>query len=143
MTRELTIEEANALVPELHRIVSAQMLLQDEIAAEIGVLHGLEGHLPRDLAVRSADAPEVVTVKERIMELLRKLDEGWSKIAELGGLVKDPQIGLVDFHGRVDGEEVLLCWRFGEESIDHYHGLEEGFASRRPLANVARHRILN
>ena len=35
--RELTIEEANALVPELHRVVSAQMLLQDEIATEIGM----------------------------------------------------------------------------------------------------------
>ena len=114
-----------------------------EIASEIGALHTLEGHLPRDLAVRSSDGAEVIVVKERILELLKRLDEGWSKIAELGGLVKDPQIGLVDFHGRVDGEPVLLCWRFGEESIDHYHGLDEGFASRKPLGAVSRHRILN
>ena len=141
--RELTIEEANALVPELHRIVSAQLRLQDDIATELGALHALEGRFPPDLAARAGDGPEVAAAKSRVNELLRKLEEGWSRIAELGGLVKDPQAGLADFPGRVDGEPVLLCWRFGEESIEHYHGVDEGFAGRRPLANVARHRIFN
>ena len=32
-----------------------------------------------------------------------------------------------------DGEEVLLCWQVGEEEIAYWHGLEEGFAGRKPL----------
>jgi len=29
---------------------------------------------------------------------------------------------------------VFLCWRLGEASIRYWHGLTEGFASRKPLA---------
>lgn len=141
--RELTVEEANARVPELHRIVSAQLRLQDDVAAALGALHALVGAFPSELAARAGDPDDVRDAKRRVRELLRALEEGWARVAELGGVVKDPQVGLVDFHGRVDGERVMLCWRFGEESIAHYHGLDEGFAGRRPLPDVARHRIFN
>lgn len=54
-------------------------------------------------------------------------------IHELGGLVKDLDRGLVDFPARRGGEDVLLCWQLGEETIEHWHGVEEGFAGRKPL----------
>jgi hypothetical protein len=54
-------------------------------------------------------------------------------IHELGGLVKDPERGLVDFPALRDGEEVLLCWELGEAEIRHWHGVEEGFAGRKEL----------
>jgi hypothetical protein len=54
-------------------------------------------------------------------------------IHELGGMVKDLDEGLVDFLARRDEEEILLCWRLGEDEIAHWHGLEEGFAGRKPL----------
>jgi hypothetical protein len=55
------------------------------------------------------------------------------RIHELGGQVKDAEQGLVDFPALRRGEEVLLCWRVGEDEIGHWHGLEEGFAGRREL----------
>ena len=51
----------------------------------------------------------------------------------LGVLVKDLDRGLVDFPALRDGEEVLLCWQVGEGEIAYWHGLEEGFAGRKPL----------
>jgi hypothetical protein len=54
-------------------------------------------------------------------------------IQELGALVKDLDRGLIDFPALRGNEEVLLCWRVGEEEVAHWHGLEEGFAGRRPL----------
>jgi hypothetical protein len=56
-----------------------------------------------------------------------------ARIHEAGGLVKDLDEGLVDFPAQRDGEEVLLCWRLGEEEIGFWHGLDEGFSGRRPL----------
>src|SRR5437763_5254517 len=50
-----------------------------------------------------------------------------------GAIVKDPDTGLVDFPAVREGEEILLCWQLGEEQVAHWHGLEEGFAGRRPL----------
>ena len=43
--------------------------------------------------------------------------------------------GLLDFPAQhpVTGETVLLCWHVGEEEIGFWHGLEEGFAGRKPL----------
>ncbi|MGH9355093.1 MAG: DUF2203 family protein [Terriglobia bacterium] len=32
-----------------------------------------------------------------------------------------------------DGREVYLCWKLGEPGIEYWHGVEEGFAGRKPL----------
>jgi hypothetical protein len=55
------------------------------------------------------------------------------EIGELGGQVKDLDEGLVDFPARRGDEEVLLCWKLGEDEVGHWHGAEEGFAGRRAL----------
>ena len=54
---------------------------------------------------------------------------------ESGVIVKDPRIGLCDFYGLVDGKHVWLCWRYGEEAVEHYHDLDDGL--RRPQAAIA------
>jgi hypothetical protein len=56
-----------------------------------------------------------------------------ARIQELGALVKDLDRGLVDFPALRGDEEVLLCWQVGESEVAHWHGLEDGFAGRRPL----------
>jgi hypothetical protein len=50
-----------------------------------------------------------------------------------GAIVKDIDTGLVDFPAMRAGEEILLCWRLGEDEITHWHSLEEGFAGRKRL----------
>jgi hypothetical protein len=50
-----------------------------------------------------------------------------------GAIVKDIDEGLVDFPALRQGEEILLCWRLGEDEIAHWHSLEEGFAGRKQL----------
>jgi hypothetical protein len=47
--------------------------------------------------------------------------------------VRDLDLGLVDFPSLLEGEEVCLCWKLGEERIAFWHGIEEGFAGRKPL----------
>lgn len=57
-------------------------------------------------------------------------------IYEKGAELKDIEHGLVDFPAMLDGREVLLCWKHGEESISHYHERYEGFQFRKPLKHV-------
>jgi hypothetical protein len=141
--REFSLEEANALIPELHRIVSRQLLAQQELEERLQRLHELLGYLPRELALLGEDTPEVRALKEDIGRLMDEVDEGWGKIQAMGVMVKDPRSGLLDFHGRVDGRLVFFCWRFGEECVEHYHELDEGFRGRKPLPPQPRHRLLN
>lgn len=55
------------------------------------------------------------------------------RLHELGVTLKDLDLGLLDFPAVRDGEQVLLCWHVGEESVSTWHGLEEGFAGRKPI----------
>jgi hypothetical protein len=68
-------------------------------------------------------------VQRRALELAAAVEE----IRALGVLVKDLDTGLVDFPSVREGEEILLCWRLGEEEVAFYHGYDDGFAGRRPL----------
>ena len=63
----------------------------------------------------------------------RDMQSGLEEIQTLGGVTKDLGMGLVDFLHLRGGREVNLCWRFGEERITHWHGLDEGYARRKPL----------
>src|SRR5208282_2691679 len=56
-----------------------------------------------------------------------------NRIQDTGVLVKDLDAGLVDFPSLVDGEEIYLCWKLGEDQIAFWHGTSEGFAGRKPL----------
>ena len=68
--------------------------------------------------------------REKIAEQLsRTVDE----IQQTGCVVKDLDTGLVDFPSLRRGEKVYLCWKLGEERIGYWHGIEEGFAGRKPL----------
>jgi hypothetical protein len=55
----------------------------------------------------------------------------------MGGVTKDIETGLVDFPGRgpaeAGGAVVNLCWKLGEEAVEFWHGMNEGYANRRPL----------
>jgi hypothetical protein len=54
-------------------------------------------------------------------------------LAERGILLRDPDTGLIDFPAERDGEQVLLCWRLGEDDVGYYHGVHSGFSGRKPL----------
>lgn len=55
------------------------------------------------------------------------------KLEELGVVLKDIDLGLLDFPSKREGEEVLLCWQVGEGSVVSWHGLDEGYAGRKPI----------
>jgi hypothetical protein len=130
--RFFTLQEANALLdevrPTVERLVERHSALRDRERrlAEIrsAVLgNGAKVDPREEAALRGA----IAAATEAIAELLGRIDT-------LGVQVKDVGIGLLDFPARrLDGEVVLLCWRLGEDEIAFWHGLEDGYAGRKPL----------
>jgi hypothetical protein len=121
-----TPEEADALIPELEKIFEAvaELAAQAELKAE-------KVRKRRD----SGDADEAAAAIERsqLQYLAQGINERMQSIVELGALPKGLDPALVDFPARVDGREAYLCWRLGEPKVGHYHGVDEGFATRKPL----------
>lgn len=62
-----------------------------------------------------------------------RLDQAVRAILVTGALLKDVNVGLVDFPAWQDGREIYLCWRYGEEKIDFWHEVDGGFSGRQPL----------
>ncbi len=55
------------------------------------------------------------------------------KIHATGCVVKDLDVGLLDFPARLNDEDIYYCWRVGEDRIRFYHRQDEGFAGRKPI----------
>jgi hypothetical protein len=55
------------------------------------------------------------------------------KIHSAGCVVKDLDVGLLDFPARLNNEDIYYCWRVGEDRIRFYHRQDEGFAGRKPI----------
>jgi len=75
-------------------------------------------------------------VAEKRMEhqnLAEVMKTNLEKILSTGCLIKDLDVGLLDFPAIINNEEVYLCWKLGEDRIRYYHKQNEGFAGRKPL----------
>jgi hypothetical protein len=138
-----TLEAVNSLIPRLEELVEAQLQRRVEIEGMLERLSGLLGRVPDDLEPTDGDEPQVRVLKRDIVSRVEVYRSGWREVEDLGAVIKDPRIGLVDFYGKVDGKLVWLCWKYGEDTVGHYHGLDEGYAGRKPILPTMRTRHLN
>ena len=131
MARIFTPEEANAALVELRPIVEqmvehrrnlvAAQKLQVELVTRIA---GNGGDLmPSDLRESA----------ETIQREATAIAECADRINAAGAEIKSLEEGLLDFPAKRGDEDVLLCWKLGEDEIGYWHGVDEGFAGRRPL----------
>jgi len=134
--RYFTLDEANALVPQLQarllgllQIVAQLKRIRDRIEAA-GFPIAAEG-----LADELDQAPlHVRRPLAHFRGLYETMGDELRALESMGAQVKDVETGLVDFFTLRDGkDEALLCWRLGEPRIDFWHGLDSGFRGRRPV----------
>jgi len=71
--------------------------------------------------------------KQERDKLVTAIREAVEQIEETGCVVKDLDVGLIDFPSLIDDETVYLCWKLGEKRIFYWHRMDEGFAGRKPL----------
>jgi len=139
-SRIFTVEEVDALLPELSERVGRLLDRRLRIVEDIAALGALTGQQPPSLESQDDDPPEVAALRRSLQGQIRSYEDGWSAIERFGATVKDPQTGLLDFYGQIDGRLVWLCWRYGETELGWYHDLQAGFAHRRALV---RRELLN
>ena len=141
--RTFTLDEAQALLPVLESLLRTALnakKLMDDVDAEIQALHHrifLNGGMFLEIVPLARRKAERTKAEQRAKDALAEIDS-------IGVQVKDLDIGLLDFPCEVEGRKILLCWKLGEKSITHWHGVEEGFAGRKPIdARIARAKRVN
>ncbi len=86
------------------------------------------------------DVGKVAKSRAEIETHLQRVRESIAEIDSIGVQVKDLDAGLLDFPCRLDDQVVLLCWRMGEPSIEHWHTVDSGFQGRQPVDERFRRR---
>lgn len=132
MPRFFTLQQAERFLPEVESAVRQAIPLKAEFQEaeqewqlflrRIAFLGGLQ-----------VDHAQVGERKQRRDSAAVLLKSALEKIQECGCLIKDLDIGLVDFPTLYRGEEVYLCWKLGESGIHFWHGVHEGFRGRKPI----------
>ncbi|HZP38261.1 MAG TPA: DUF2203 domain-containing protein [Methylomirabilota bacterium] len=142
MTQRLfTPEEVNRLIPRLTELLESAMERYRQAVAvqeRLREARARRAEAGREGGPGEADRSTGPALAERLDGLGIELRQAIEEIESLGGVVKDLGMGLVDFPGRGPGEHrervVNLCWRYGESAVEFWHGMDEGFAQRKPLA---------
>lgn len=133
MAQHFTPDEANRLLqrvePLLRDLVDKRRALreQQEILAAFQAKTRGNGD--------AAAGPEVVAARRAAEQLTAHLRQGIEDLQALGCVVKDLDMGLLDFPAKRNGVEVYLCYRLGEDRIAFWHGTDEGYAGRKPLTD--------
>jgi hypothetical protein len=125
-------ERANALISKLEPLVEELLAKRRELAIKLletdPALHPAQfQNRPRLAGMRSAlPAPRFAELKHEIGRLIYRIESH-------GCVVKDIDLGLLDFPSEHEDEAIYLCWKLGEPQVSYWHGMEEGFTARRPL----------
>ena len=137
--KTFTLDEAQSLLPVLESLL--KRAIEGQQAAE-EVERGLA-----DVARRvyfsggmRVDSAKVVSLRAELEAHVQRVRESVAEIDAIGVQVKDLDAGLLDFPCRLEDQIVLLCWRMGEPTIDHWHPTDTGFRDRQPVDERFRRR---
>lgn len=131
--KTFTLADANRTLPLVSRIVR-------DLVARYPRWRELVDEYELMTAGERADAPDprLTDLERQVAALAREIDGYIHELAELGAEARNPlDSGLVDFPGTHDGRPIFLCWRLGEETIEHWHERDGGFAGRQPIDTLA------
>jgi hypothetical protein len=129
--RYFTLDQANEAVEELRPVVE-QMV---DHRRRFLVAQQQRGELTEQAGSNGGDLTptDFAEVEEELELQAAALARCIEQLQAAGALVKDLDQGLLDFPSLREGEEILLCWRLGEDEIGYFHGTDEGFIGRKPL----------
>jgi hypothetical protein len=132
MSKRFTLAEAQSLIPEVDRLLRRALESKAGYEEAERAIH--------DFNQRVMMLGGVMVDRERALENRSRRDSAAAQfrgaveaVQETGCLIKDIDIGLVDFPTSFRGVEVYLCWKLGESGISFWHGVDEGFRGRKPI----------
>ena len=123
------IEETERLLPKIERILRKTISLNKALdllsSIEIEVYDDDYNNLRR-----------VTKLNKQFHKLSHEFYEDIEKLEDLGCVIKDLEIGIIDFYSRFEGRDIFLCWKLGEKTIKFWHEVESGYEGRKPIFDL-------
>ena len=132
--RIFTVREANELIPRLEEAMRDYDAIRERlrrVKSKMDVLEMIWGEELQSPA--NPDHREHQHYLKEVDAAKQDFDAVTRRLSDMEVVPKSLDQGLVDFYGVIDRRLVFLCWKRGEKAVDYYHGLEDGFAGRRPI----------
>ena len=132
MRRYFTLDEAHEQLPSVAEDIREAVSLKSQFVAAEAELQKL---LTR-IAVMGGtviDREPIAAAKHQRDQTSRNLKATIERVNSYGCLLKDLDIGLLDFPTLYRGREVYLCWKLGEPGIEYWHGVSEGYQGRKKI----------
>ncbi len=132
MPKRFTLPEAQSLIPSVDRLIRKAVELKSGYTDAEQRVEAFQRRILMmgGIVVDRSKVKEHRAERDEAAAGLRRVIE---EVQELGCVVKDLDMGLVDFPTLFHGREVYLCWKLGESSIAFWHGTDEGFAGRKAI----------
>lgn len=152
MARFFDLDAANSTTPELRGLLELLRAHREELIELRDAMNARQARLTAARAGGDATGEsgptlpqeeidrlsgEVRTYVLRMQGLIDQMQAAVARIDELGVVLRNIEMGLVDFPALVNGRQVWLCWRLGEDDVAWWHELTTGFGERRPLVELA------
>ncbi len=139
VSRFYALDDANALVPEMAEVVGRLRDQRDELVGLRDTYRDRESIVVGEMIADAPDTEDDAELRRLRLRMRGIVDQMQADVAwldERSIVLRDISSGLLDFPALVSGRQVWLCWRLGEDAVGFWHGHDEGFAGRRPLANL-------
>lgn len=135
-----SVDDANALVPGVAVLVARLRDQRDELAGLRDAYRDREGDVVRDVIAGSEtdddDDPELRRLRLRMRGIVDQMQADVVWLVERSIELRDIPTGLIDFPALAGGRPVWLCWRLGEPTVSFWHRQDQGFDSRRSIADL-------
>jgi hypothetical protein len=131
-SKYFTVDEANLLLPFVDQeLIKLQALKREFQEKYLDLRRKKQTY--NEIQQNSTDKDPFFTLESELEFLQIEAKTHMNSIEMKGIEIKDIDIGLVDFPAIINGTEVLLCWRQGEERIGYFHGRQDGFSGRQAI----------
>jgi len=132
VARFFTLQQAEQLLPQVESVIREAIALKSEYQQAESDCQEFRRRVMM-LGGVLVDYAKLLDRNRRRDSSAQHLQAAIERIHEYGCVVKDLDIGLIDFPTLFNGQEVYLCWKLGESGIQFWHGVEEGFRGRKAI----------
>lgn len=132
MAKRFTLPEAQSLIPNLALLLRKAIDCKTRFDEAEGAVQSFTQRILM-MGGMVVDREPVLAARKRRDTAADGVRSAIGEVQEMGCVVKDLDTGLIDFPTLFRGREVYLCWKLGEPAISYWHGVDEGFAGRKPI----------